>query len=275
MQCLCEYLLISGMQPASEKNEKRQKHSEVLAHLQMVLTDPNQEVNAAYEILEYFLRRLNSLHCASRVQAIKALKMILSTVQVEEEPMAIDEDNILDSSNDRDLVNYWLVKQIPVLPHFQQIRHLIVPSLRQACQVETDPDNISSYINFLAQQTANDSLLEMTDLVLDLAQLIVERATITTAVLPIAEHESKAALNTLHSLMTMFCTYMVKLKEARHESLQWTEIQDQLLISWGVDDECAMHSLVIHAMIILLTYGPSNGKYYIKIEKLKMNARKL
>lgn len=242
--------------------------SQVLAHLQTVLTDANQEVNAAYEVLEYFLRRLNSFHCASRVQALKGLKMILSTVTVviEEEPM--DEDNILDSP-ERELSSYWLVKQIPALPHFHSIRHLIVPSLRQACQVETDPDNISSYINFLAPQTINDSVSEMGDLVLDLAQLIVERATITSAILPTLDHENnRTTLNTLHSLMIMFCSYLTKLKERRLEPIQWSETQEQILISWGVDMECTMHILVIHAMIILLTYGPASGKFYLFIQFL-------
>lgn len=244
VQCLCEYLLISGMQ---EKNEKHRKHSQVLAHLQQVLTDPTQDYTASYEILEYFLRRLNSLHCASRVQAVKGLKMVLSTVIVED----VDVDMETDSN-----VDYWLLRQVRNLPHFaQHIRPLMVASLRQACQVETDPEHVSSYINFLAQQTVNDSLSDMLDLVLDMAQLIVERSTIIAAVLPVTDHENKTAYQTLHSLMTMFCSYLSKAKEPRHETITWSESQDHVLITWANGEECTMHILVVHAMIILLTYG--------------------
>lgn len=134
----------------------------------------------------------------------------------------------------------------------------MVASLRQACQVETDPQHVSSYINFLALQTQHDSLTEMLDLVLDMAQLIVERSTIIAAVLPIPEQENKMSLNTLHSLMVMFCSYLSKAKEPRHETIIWSESQDHVLITWPNSDECTMHILVVHAMIILLTYGPVN-----------------
>lgn len=36
--------------------------------------------------------------------------------------------------------------------------------------------------------------------------------------------------------------------------------QDQILLQWEGGDSATMHVLVVHAMIILLTYGPPNGK---------------
>lgn len=246
VQCLCEYLLISGMQ---EKNEKHRKHSQVLTHLQTVLTDPAQDYTASYEILEYFLRRLNSLHCASRVQAVKGLKMVLSTVVIEDEPVDMETD-------DKDIVDYWLLRQVPNLPHFNlHLRPLLVASLRQACLVETDPDHVSSYINFLAQQSVHDSLPEMLELVIDMSQLIVERSTIIAAVLPMPDQENRTASATLHSLMTIFCSYLSKAKEPRQENIPWADSQDHVLITWPAGEESTMHILVVQAMIILLTYG--------------------
>ena len=68
VQCLCEFLLSSGtlLQP-----EKQHKHQQLLQHLQMVLTDVNQDPQAPCEVLEYFLRRLSSSQATSRAQAIK------------------------------------------------------------------------------------------------------------------------------------------------------------------------------------------------------------
>lgn len=43
-------------------------------------------------------------------------------------------------------------------------------------------------------------------------------------------------------------------------SLLQSNTQDQILLQWEGGDSATMHVLVVHAMIILLTYGPPNGK---------------
>lgn len=255
VQCLCEYLLISCMH-STDKNEKHKKHSQVLAHLQHVVTDPDQEMNAACEILEYFLRRLNAFDCASRMQAIKGLTMVLSTVTVTEEELP-DEDSILDPN----VRYYWLMKQVPMLPHFHAIRPCVVSSLRHSCQVETDSVLVSSYINFLALHTANDTLHEMLDLAIDMSQVIVERSTIIATILPVADVEDKVATKTLHSLMLIFCRYLKKVRECGQDTYAWSDSHDVVLMTWPDGKECIMHILLVHAMIILLTYGPpAHGK---------------
>ncbi|PSN34190.1 hypothetical protein C0J52_18275 [Blattella germanica] len=74
VQCLCEFLLSSGtlVQP-----EKQHKHQQLLQHLQMVLTDVNQDPQAPCEVLEYFLRRLSSPQATSRAQAIKDMAQLI------------------------------------------------------------------------------------------------------------------------------------------------------------------------------------------------------
>jgi hypothetical protein len=60
----------------------------------------------------------------------------------------------------------WLLRQLPLLPHFLAVRPQVVQALRQACQVENDPALVSSYIYFLALHTTHDSLPDLADLVL-------------------------------------------------------------------------------------------------------------
>ncbi|XP_069674723.1 integrator complex subunit 1 isoform X2 [Periplaneta americana] len=247
VQCLCEFLLSSGtlLQP-----EKQHKHQQLLQHLQMVLTDAKQDPQAPCEVLEYFLRRLSSSQAASRSQAIKGLKLVLSSVTMEEE--AMETDNQQDPNGD----NSWLLRQLPLLPHFHAVRPQVVQALRQACQVENDPALVSSYIYFLALHTTHDSLPDLADLVLDMAQLIVERSSIVAAILPAPDHDVPGAVSTQNALMVMFCSYLQKAREPRREAYTWSESQDQILVTWSTGEESTMHILVVHAMIILLNYGP-------------------
>lgn len=86
VQCLCEFLLSTSTQAA----EKQTRQQQLLAHLQTLLTDPNQDQQHAYEVLEYFLRRLSSQQSSSRLQAITGLKMVLDSIPLEEESMEMD-----------------------------------------------------------------------------------------------------------------------------------------------------------------------------------------
>nr|CAD7438682.1 unnamed protein product [Timema bartmani] len=203
VQCLCEFLLSSSsmlLQP-----ERQNKRQQLLLHLQGVLTDPGQDPQAACEVLEYFLRRLSSTQTTSRQQAIKGLKLVLSSVITEEEPMDVD-------TGESTAETSWLLNHLPRLPHFPTARPQVIVALRQAGQVENDPTLVSGYINFLAVHATHDSLNELTDLVLA--------------------------------------------REPRREAYAWSESQDQILVTWCTGEECTMHILVVHAIIILLTFGP-------------------
>lgn len=86
VQCLCEYLLSTSSQAV----EKQSRQQQLLTHLQALLTDTDQDQQHAYEVLEYFLRRLSSQQSGSRVQAITGLKLILNSIPFEDDSMDID-----------------------------------------------------------------------------------------------------------------------------------------------------------------------------------------
>ena len=238
MQCLCEFLLSSSI-------EKQPKHQQLLNHLRGVLLDPKLDPQAPCEILEYFLRRLSSTLMSSRTQAIKGLQLVLSS---DDEAMDID-------GSDRE--HAWLLRQLPRIPHFAVVRPQVVQALQQACQMENDPGLIAAYISFLALHTQDESLTQLTDLVVDMAQLIVERSTIMSALVPSnAEGDS----DTLDCLMQIFCSFLQKTREPRKEQYTWSESQDEIRVTWNTNDESTMHILVVHAMVILLTYGPGQDK---------------
>lgn len=88
VQCLCEYLLSTSTQTT----DKQPRQQQLLAHLQTLLTNPNQDQQHALEVLEYFMRRLSSQQSSSRAQAIAGLKMVLGSIPTEEEPMETDQD---------------------------------------------------------------------------------------------------------------------------------------------------------------------------------------
>jgi len=48
----------------------------------------------------------------------------------------------------------------------------------------------------------------------------------------------------------------LKAREPCRQNHPWSENQDQILVTWPGGQECTLHILVVHAMIILLTYGP-------------------
>lgn len=243
VQCLCEFLLSSNAVA-----KQQEKYQQLLTHLQSILSDPNQDPLIVCEILDYFLRRLSSPH--SRAQAIMGMKLVLKTVSDEE---VMETDKPVEVKDDAS----WLVKQLPMLPHFTIAKSQVIQALRSACQVENDPALVTAYLCFLAQHLPSD-MADMNELVVDMAQLIVERSTIMAAILPPATSAAATAdANvSLDSLISIFSTYLVKAREPRREAYTWSESQDQIIVSWPAGEDCTLHILVVHAMVILLTYGP-------------------
>ena len=94
VQCLCEFLLNStsaistpveaestATSDESFKHKKRkQKH--LLLHLQNLLQNPlnDEQQRSAFEILDYFMRRLSSQETHQRLQALKGLQLVLSPI---------------------------------------------------------------------------------------------------------------------------------------------------------------------------------------------------
>ncbi|OXU26086.1 hypothetical protein TSAR_012850 [Trichomalopsis sarcophagae] len=250
VQCLCEFLLSSTIGQA----DKQSRQEQLLAHLQLLLTDPLQDSQHAYEVLEYFLRRLSSQSSASRLQAITGLKLVLNSIPTEDEPMEIDGEN--EQHNLSASSETWLLKKLPSIPHFHAVRSLVAKALRSACQVENNPDLVQAYIAYLATHTPEDDLPDLINLVNEISQLVVERNTIVAAILPQPDIDSLQAKQTLYAFLSIYCNYLNKARAPRLDGSRftWSESQDLILVEWATGEECTMHILVVHAMIILLTY---------------------
>lgn len=192
IQCLCEFLLghtdkllkskgndiVKSEDIAPEKSPR--KHSkgaappvpevpkdaktlQLLLHLQNVIHNVDEPTDAR-EVIEYFLRRLASPKVHSRVQAVQGLQLLFA------------------SPGKVEAVENWLMDCLPNLPIYEEIQSQVLLLLRQALQTETEPQLIYKYIEFLnAWGPLNGADVE--GLVLDVAQLVVERSILTSVML--------------------------------------------------------------------------------------------
>ncbi|XP_061168184.1 integrator complex subunit 1-like [Saccostrea echinata] len=254
VQCLCEFLLHDEETTSIEEDTKqlgKHKHKQKLRKREQLLHRLQGlvwgESEMTPQVLDYFLKRLSSNQASNRALAIRGLSMVIS----KEETMDTEDD----------IPHKWLCKDLPLIPMFPEVYPQITESLRQACQIETDPDLISAYIMFLSQQTEDKSLHDLDDIALDIANLIVDRTTVVNHILPQEEgSENELAHITLASLCSLYFNYVTKAKKPNKEAYSWSNTQDQILLQWEGGDSATMHVLVVHAMIILLTYGPPNGE---------------
>ena len=79
-------------------------------------------------------------------QALAGLRLIL-TPGAGDDKMETD-DNITEDTDDD-----WLLKHLPALPCFPLVYRNLASSLRQACQMETDPATVSLYIRLVEVKT--------------------------------------------------------------------------------------------------------------------------
>lgn len=254
VQCLCEFLLHDEDTPVLEEDsklmgkhkqkQKLKKREQLLTRLQGLVWG---ESEMTPQVLDYFLKRLSSNQASNRALAIRGLSMVIA----KDETMETDET----------IPHKWLCKDLPLIPMFPKIYQQITEALRQACQIETDPDLVSAYIMFLSQQTEDKSLHDLDDIAQDIASLIVDRTTVVNHILPQEEDgDNELAHITLTALYALYFNYLTKAKKPTQEAYSWSNTQDQILLQWEGGDSATMHVLVVHAMIILLTYGPPNGE---------------
>lgn len=258
VQCLCEFLLTDALEcsqgtaePEDEKPEKgkvkpphskKRKQQQLLQHLQKLLRNPDEDVQATCEVLDYFMRRLSSQQQSARTLATKGLMVVLSQKPLNAEGLQDSDPNSHD----------WLLKEIPSLPHFNVVRQDISATLRQACQVENDPFAVTAYVKFLATYTPDDGLSELS---LDITQLIIDRPTIVNCIL--LQDSVGFVYNQLFhcSLLDIFTRYLQNARKPSKDVF-WYECQDHITLQWASGETATMYILVVHSMIILLTYGP-------------------
>ncbi|XP_040574316.1 integrator complex subunit 1 [Lepeophtheirus salmonis] len=275
VQCLCEFLLNSSssfieaesckIQETEAATTKRRKQKRLLLHLQNLLQNPNSDLGTCLETLDYFLRRLSSPQTSARIQALTGLRLVLTPI-VHIKSKEGDEDVIMEEEDETPFFHEsgddWLLKRLPELPTFRKFYPHITQQLRNACQVENDPDTVSLYIQFLARYAPTDSLDALADLSLDMATFIVERSTLFPSLLPGSACKSKNSSDTFHALLRLFTGYMLRIvsnTNDQNHGPQWSDNQQELFtVYWPNGVSATLSFFVIHAQIILLTYGPSD-----------------
>uniref|UniRef100_A0A182P4W0 Uncharacterized protein n=1 Tax=Anopheles epiroticus TaxID=199890 RepID=A0A182P4W0_9DIPT len=244
VQCLCEFLLANSGTAIVEAS----REAELLLYLQRVLQDETGEHQMMIgEVLEYFLRRLSSFSCASRQSAIRGLKLLLKVFQEEHDPGA----TVPIEANNGD----WLLRYLPMIPHFPYVRPNVIVQLRAACQVENIPELVMVYIQFVAAHSAMDGEEAMLEHVMDMSHLIVERTTVFANIIPTLADPSEQRIQTLNCLFVMFNNFLIKLRDAKVIPHAFTEYPDLLLVQFADESQCHIHLNIIQAFVILLTHS--------------------
>ncbi|XP_053665184.1 integrator complex subunit 1 [Anopheles marshallii] len=244
VQCLCEFLLANSGSAIVEAS----REAELLLYLQRVLQDETGEHQMMIgEVLEYFLRRLSSFSSASRQAAIRGLKLLLKVFQEEYDPGA----TVPIEANNGD----WLLRYLPMIPHFPYVRPSVIVQLRAACQVENIPELVMVYIQFVAAHSAMDGEEAMLEHVMDMSHLIVERTTVFANIIPTLADPSEQRIQTLNCLFVMFNNFLIKLRDAKVIPHAFTEYPDLLLVQFADESQCHIHLNIIQAFVILLTHS--------------------
>ncbi|XP_055613297.1 integrator complex subunit 1 [Uranotaenia lowii] len=239
VQCLCEFLLSNSSTVIVENS----REAELLDYLQKVIQDETGDHQVICEILEYFLRRLSSFSNQARMSSIRGLKLLLKVFQEDNDPVPIESNN-----------SDWLLRYLPMIPHFLYVRSNVVVQLRAACQVENSPELVMVYIQFIAAHTSMDSESDMLEHVMDMSHLIVERSTIFSHIIPTPTDQSEGRVQTLNCLFVMFNNFLIKLREFK-VTQSFTEYQDLLLVQFADESQCHIHLNIIQAFVILLTHS--------------------
>ena len=112
---------------------------------------------------------------------------------------------ILLTSSSKPSEDNWLLDVLPTIPIFPDIQASTIAFLRQAIQVENEPQWLVRYLEFLSVWSALDEDAPMDELAMDVAQLIVERNGVMSALL---SRFGKA----YDALFDIFLSYMKKVR---------------------------------------------------------------
>ncbi|GFN78406.1 integrator complex subunit 1, partial [Plakobranchus ocellatus] len=272
VQCLCEFLLHEPSDLAndgdvddifgadrSKRKQKNKKHQQLLSRLQELVHTSSTDSATMKEVLDYFLQRLSSTQAATRQQAVKGLSLVVAP-----EPNGSDGDESMDVDIRAPETDEWLLQHVTTLPLFYEIIESLCAALMQACQVETDPKRVRSYVMFLAHYGIEKPQSSLNELVQVMAQLLVERTSVANHILPdiaTLPHEKTATERATEAAFAkIFVAYMrIARNEEGDDTFSWSNTQDQIRLQWESGQSATMHVLVIRAIIILLTYGRPSG----------------
>ncbi|CAH1794337.1 unnamed protein product [Owenia fusiformis] len=268
--CVCEFMLQhvtlhtnsteedSDAKESPTTSQKQEKQEQLLSRLQTLLQDDTNETGVS-EVLSFFMKRLVSHQASQRQLAVKGLSLVLGR-----------QDDITDvQSASLTPSHTWLLEQLPSLPLFHTVKQTTCDFLRQACLVSSDIESISAYLLFLNHHSEKDDIRQLDTLVMDIGQLIVERSTVMNQVLPVEYEFNERAQLVQCAVINMFFSYLNKARQTKKDTYTWCNTQDQVLLQWPGGESANMSILVVHAIIILLTYGrPLGDSHFDELLKI-------
>lgn len=277
-QCLCEFVLgqstdeelnalnsncsapnflnLSAQEKAKRK-EKRKKFFKLIIHFQNVLRTNDA---GAEELIEYFMKRLSFPQSAYRQVVTKSLSLILtSNPSIEDEQVLIN--NIEQPCDSR----VWLIERLPKMESFERIKSIACNSLKDAILIESNPENVWNYTNFLSLHTAKPDR----SLILNLSRLLIERPIMTKFLVQCEYYSDKF----LASCIRLFYKFLADLIEQENTdiSLNGGDPKEFVVLKWPERKRVILLRItIVHAMILLLTYGRGEEEAWLYDEFLKI-----
>ncbi|KAJ0173426.1 hypothetical protein K1T71_010575 [Dendrolimus kikuchii] len=258
VQCLCEFLSAGGAGggAAGGSGGEVGKAGELCAHLRRTVAESEEGARA---VLHYYMQRLAHTHTPTRASAGRGLKLVLT--QSTEDTAEMDYN--ADVSPDEWLDLLWELK------HWDSVREEVVSRIRAACLVECIPRHVAAYISFLATYVARTPHADHTDIVIDLSQVVMERTSVMASVLGSGELRERMELQqlqlaqhkALHAVTQIMYAHLQKVRavvalEEAGGASAWP-VGDRVCLQWPSGRSATLHTIVAHAHLKLLCYGPS------------------
>ncbi|CAH0400660.1 unnamed protein product [Chilo suppressalis] len=266
VQCLCEFLA-AGAGGSGTGGAGDGKAGELCQHLRRTVAACEQGARA---VLHYYLQRLSHHHAATRAQAQRGLKLVLTQT---------DDTSEMDYNADVG-PEEWL-ELVWELQHWAAVRSEVAARVRAACLVECIPSHVAAYVGFLARHVAAPPAPAppaLTALALDLSQLVMERTCVMSSILPPAELREPPppldarAHRTLHHLTSILHAHLQQIRlnadevEMEGEGAEggageeggeaWAG-GERISLRWPNGSHASLHVVIAHAHLKLLCYGPS------------------
>ncbi|CAG9127971.1 unnamed protein product [Plutella xylostella] len=243
VQCLCEFLSGGGAWAGAARGEQ------LAAHLRRTVADSGA---GALAVLQYYTQRLAHQHRATRAQANRGLKLVLT--QAPEDGSEVDYNEDVDPME-------W-IEALYTLPHWESVRSTVISHVLVACLAECRARAVAAYVACLARHVRDTPEEDHDQLILGMSQLIMERGTIVNNMLPApgappapAQHQALLHLTSIfhHHL------HKVRVRDTTDPSAasDSAEGADALTVRWA-GWSARMHTTQAHAHLKLLCYGPSN-----------------
>ncbi|CAK1583933.1 unnamed protein product [Parnassius mnemosyne] len=160
------------------------------------------------------------------------------------------------------------------LRHWEAVRGEAVARVRAACLVECAPRHLAAYLAFLADHVDAAPQLDHTEIVLDLSQVLMERTTVTSCILPPVDcreaprdERVMAQHRALYSFTRILHAHLRQVvhaglheegeEEGEGEGAEAWGGAERVLLQWPGGRRARLHLVLVHAHLKLLCYGPS------------------